>query len=250
MRFEEIRSLVGTVPIMPPEQGKVLYDFILATERKHILELGFAYGTSTCYMAAALEERGEGHILTIDHRTSRSRQPNIDELLKRTGLTQYVTPIYSETSYNWELKKLIGERTRRGATTSLFDFCFIDGMHEWQTDGFAFFLVEKVLAPGGWLLFDDMDWSYTRMSGPQNTQWPSGMSSDYQDEAHIEHVFSLLVRQHPSFENFRITGSWGWAQKKSETPSNSTALLDEVYLKQSIAGDIKQLLRKIYHRVF
>ena len=26
--------------------------------------------------------------------------------------------------------------------------------------GFAFFLVDRLLAPGGWMVFDDMDWTF------------------------------------------------------------------------------------------
>ncbi len=248
MRFDEIEAIIGTVPIMPPAHGKVLYDFILTTGRKHLLELGFAHGTSTCYMAAALDERGEGHITTIDLTTARENTPDIHSLLRETGLTKYVTPIFAPVSYNWELKRMLEEQAQQPDTSASFDFCFLDGLHEWTTDGFAFFLVEKLLTPGGWLLFDDLDWSYTRFSGPDNDRWPSGMPKEYRDQAHIERVFSLLVTQHPSFEHFRTSGSWGWAQKKSELPTNSATLLDQVYLKQSIARDLKQILRKIYHR--
>ncbi len=53
--------------------GKKLYDFILASDVVNILELGFAHGNSTCYMAAALEERSEGHILTMDLASARDR---------------------------------------------------------------------------------------------------------------------------------------------------------------------------------
>ena len=46
MRFEDIERVVGTVPIIAPREGKILYDFILAAGSKNILELGFAHGTS------------------------------------------------------------------------------------------------------------------------------------------------------------------------------------------------------------
>jgi hypothetical protein len=30
----------------------------------------------------------------------------------------------------------------------------------WTIDGFPFFLVDKLLRDGGWILFDDFDWTY------------------------------------------------------------------------------------------
>jgi hypothetical protein len=49
----------------------------------------------------------------------------------------------------------------------IYDFCYIDGGHSWDVSGFGFFLVEKLVRPGGWLLFDDLDWTYERMIGPE-----------------------------------------------------------------------------------
>src|ERR1019366_10029773 len=160
MRFDDVQKIVGNVPIMPPWQGKILYDFILTSGRKHILELGFAHGTSTCYMAAALDEAGEGTIVTIDNLTARECKPDITSLLEQTQLGSFVTSIFTETSYTWELKRFIEKQTLNNHVIPLFDFCFIDGAHAWETDGLAFFLVEKLLMPGGWVLFDDLDWTF------------------------------------------------------------------------------------------
>lgn len=45
---------------MTPEQGQIVYDFVKNSDIENILELGFAHGTSTCYMAAALDEKKAG----------------------------------------------------------------------------------------------------------------------------------------------------------------------------------------------
>jgi predicted O-methyltransferase YrrM len=67
MRFEDVRSVLGATPHMTPAQGRIVYDFICEKRPKRILELGFAHGTSACYMAAALDEvGGDGRIVTID----------------------------------------------------------------------------------------------------------------------------------------------------------------------------------------
>ncbi len=248
MTFNRIRDNIGDIPLMSAEDGKILYEFILATRRRRILELGFAHGTSTCYMAAALEEQGDGSIVTVDNTSAREREPNIFSLLERTGLSPFVTPLFSEPSYTWELKNMIERQTSGNVTVPCFDFCFIDGAHAWEPDGLAFFLVEKLLVPGGWVLFDDLDWTYDR-SSIRNDDWVKAMPDDYKATPQIDRVFSLLVLQHPSFEHFRREGRWGWAQKKSDLPGHSDAQLDSIYLDQSISGDSKRLLKKIAKRL-
>jgi predicted O-methyltransferase YrrM len=57
MQPTEVRKLVGDVPNMTLEQGRKMTDFIHTHEVKDILELGFFSGVSTCYIAAALDER-------------------------------------------------------------------------------------------------------------------------------------------------------------------------------------------------
>ena len=37
---------------------------------------------------------------------------------------------------------------------------FLDGSHNFDIDGLAVVLAEKLLRPGGWLLLDDLDWTY------------------------------------------------------------------------------------------
>ncbi|HLM37401.1 MAG TPA: hypothetical protein VK287_06410 [Gaiellaceae bacterium] len=52
----------------------------------------------------------------------------------------------AERSYNWELMHLIERQQEEGAP-GWFDFCFFDGGHTWETDGFALLLVDKLCGP-------------------------------------------------------------------------------------------------------
>jgi hypothetical protein len=44
-------------------------------------------------------------------------EPNVNDLLERTGLTDRVTPIFAETSFTWELKRML-----ESADPPQFDF--------------------------------------------------------------------------------------------------------------------------------
>ena len=96
MTFEALIDLIGTVPFMPPERGKLIYEFILSAQPQRVLELGFAHGTSSCYMAAAMQENGSGMVHTIDNRSALQRSPSIHDLLERSGLGDFVSPVFTE----------------------------------------------------------------------------------------------------------------------------------------------------------
>ncbi|MBE0643764.1 MAG: class I SAM-dependent methyltransferase [Bacteroidetes bacterium] len=213
MQFDAIVSILENVPHMPPERGKLIYEFVRARQPKRILELGFAHGTSTCYMAAALEENGGGRITTIDSRVAKQRVPDIHSLLDKSGLASFVETVYAERSYTWELLKLLEDATKEGKTEPLFDFVFIDGGHTWDSDGFSFLLADRLLKPGGWVLFDDVIWTPSVCAGEP---WVDAMPAEERDVAHVEKIFNLLVVPHPDYDSFEFDGTWAWARKKPD----------------------------------
>lgn len=210
MGFEQLVDVLQDVPLMRPAQGRVLYDLVMDEGIERPLELGFAHGVSSCYLGGALRDRGTGHLTTIDWRGARSRDPSILDLLARTELEEWVTPIFAHTSYNWELLRLL-ERDPRPT----FDFCFIDGAHRWEPDGLAFFLVDKLLEPGSWVLFDDLEWSIASSPSMSSASKFDRLSEEEKATAHVRKIFDLLVAEHPCYDDLRIdnNGSWGWARK-------------------------------------
>ena len=108
MRFDQIREHLARVPFLSPAQGRTLDDFILRHRPQHSPELGFGHGVSSCYIAAALDELGRGHLTSVDlFGAEEWHSPSIEELLERTGLASYVTVARERTSSTWFLKKQI-----------------------------------------------------------------------------------------------------------------------------------------------
>lgn len=209
MKVEEIKSVVNDIPMMTVEQAQKLSSFIQSKNLKNLLELGFYHGVSSSYLAGALDEMKDGHLTTIDLENAKNREPNIEELLKKLGLSSYVTIYYEPTSYNWRLMKLMGEHSQ-----PIFDFCYIDGGHDWYNTGFAFLLVDKLLKPGGWVLFDDLYWTYATSEGLKNTPMVKRMPSEERETPQVKKVFDLLVKTHHNYHNFMEEGNWAYAQKK------------------------------------
>ena len=249
MHYEEVRKEVAGTPYLTPERGKVLYDFIISERPQECLELGFAHGVSTCYIAAALEANGSGHLTSVDLETSGSLDPAAETLLERCGLTHRVTVVREPTSYTWFLKKEIAGRSTGPTCEPRFDFAFIDGAKNWTIDGLAFFLVDKLLQQDGWILFDDYRWTY---AAHEAHGYATGdgvtirtLSEDEKSEAHVEAIFQLLVMQHPDYSEFKVQDDiWAWARKTQA--AKRTLSIEETARLDALAA---RVLRRGLHQL-
>ena len=250
MKFETVNAAMKTQPWgITEEQGRLIYDFILRTKPAEILELGTGVGTSSCYMAAALDELGAGRITTID------RNPDLPEWLRKSfskadpALLRFVEIVTTTSSYNDALLARIEAQTQSGICEPCLDFCYIDGAHTWADDGFAFFLADKLLKPGGWMLFDDMAWTIAGSAEASKEAWTQAMSPELCATMQVTKVFDLLVAPHPSYDHLVKAGDWGWAQKKTADgmPQENTA--KALYTPPGLKDEVLAVARKVMRRL-
>jgi predicted O-methyltransferase YrrM len=215
--IDEVADRLGGIKFTTPENGRLLHDFILDNRIEDILEIGFHHGVSTCYLAAALAERGSGHIITLDHRISRDKDPNLPQLLDEFGFSEYATPVFAERSYTWELYRLLAETSTDRLSRQQFDFMFHDADHTWDGTSLAFFLGDLMLRPGGWMLFDDYKWTIQASRSAMNQdrgKWPE----EERRTPAVKQVFRLLIEPHPDYREPILTnnGNWAWVQKRDD----------------------------------
>ena len=226
MKLTEALTRTRGIPFIDESKRTELYEFVLGNKPKKILELGFAHGVSTCIMAAALDELpGHGTISTIDILPAREWQDklmSIEKLSSIMNLDKYIQVFREKKSYTWWLKKEL-ERKKADRTWQPYDFIFIDGAHNWTIDTAAFFLCEKILRTGGWILFDDLKYSYCKMIERDGRIETAGvshydMSDDELKEPAVGQIFELLVIDHEHLGEFRYSqnSDWGWARKLSD----------------------------------
>lgn len=247
MKFEEIYSIVGNVPFISEKNGRFLYDLILKEGLTNILELGIAHGTATCYMAAALQELGEGSITSVDLIKVKDKfKPSAEEQLEKTGLFEFVDVIRMQTGYTWFLHDEIVRNTKNNFCNEVYDLCVIDGPKNWTIDGAAFFFVDKLLKKNGWLIFDDYNWTYasadTRRDSTDGITHRS-LSKDEQEIPHIKEVFELLVKQHPHFGNLLILDDGDWALAQKTMSNNKTYSI--VYRETA-----KDIISKVFYKAY
>lgn len=230
MRFEEISSMVGSVPFISRDNGRFLYDLILKERLTNILELGIAHGTATCYMAAALQEIGKGSITSVDLiEVKDTFQPSAEEQLKKTGLSEFATVIRMQTGYTWFLHDEIVNNTKDNVCNEVYDLCIIDGPKNWTIDGAAFFFVDKLLKKDGWIVFDDYQWTYAGANRRRDSTdgiTHRSLSKDEQETPHIRDVFELLVKQHPHYGNLMVLDKTNWViAQKTMTPDKTYTII-------------------------
>ena len=201
MEFDAVAAVVKGIPHTSPEKGKILYETIKGRGYQRCLELGFACGVGSSYMAAALESQGAGKLTSVDQKSALQRKPRADALVAKAGLAHRVDFVFDETSYTWFLM----EALEKGLT---FDFCFLDGAHTWEVDGFAFVLVERLLEPGGMIIFDDLDWTIARSPTMKAMPLPERV----RQTPGVRKIYELLVKTTPSLKAYEKDG-WAYAEK-------------------------------------
>ncbi len=234
--IEKVRNSFDDLEYMGHPQAKLMRDLIIKHDARDILEIGFFHGKSSAYFAAILEDLGRGHLVTLDKDNARRREPNIEQVLSTLDLTHRVTPIYAHRSYTWEMAKMIQAKPR-----PQFDLCYCDGGHTWDGTGYGFVLVDILLRPGGWIVFDDIPWTIetayqTRPGEPKHFR---KFSQDERAAPAIKLVFDLLV-PHLGYTDRRILnrGQWGIARKP----------LDELQRPAPAQGVLRRLLDALKHR--
>jgi predicted O-methyltransferase YrrM len=245
--------VIESIPYTSPEKGRLFYDFVLEHKPDQCLELGFAHGTSSGYFAAALDEVGtEGHLTAVDLDLGGEAafdDPDIEEVFDRLGLRDRLTVVRENTSYTWFLKKKIEERSADYVCEPVYDFCFLDGSKNWTIDGFAFFLVDKLLRGEGWLLFDDYDWTYaqreertgkTATDGTTIARWdatslPSRTSSTSSSN------WSCSTR---SYANFKVLSDALAMAQKVQSDKKTFTVDSRVSLRSKLVEAFRKLVKR------
>ena len=212
--FEKVTNKFQNLKYMNEDRANFIRDFMHKNQVENVLELGFFQGKSSAYFAAIMEDQGKGHLTTIDMHYAAKRKPSISEVLKKLGLSHRVDMIYAQRSYTWELGKMLQQTPR-----PQFDLCYLDGGHTWDVTGYGFVIVDMLLKPGGWIIFDDLDWTISKsLKGRpiSGTCW-KGYSDDEQNSKGVRMVWELIVphlKYVNRFEESRF--AWGIAQKQTK----------------------------------
>jgi predicted O-methyltransferase YrrM len=206
------------IQYMKPSQAEFIRDLIRKHDLNELLELGTYHGKGTAYLSLIQEERGKGHVTTLDLERCLEHSPNVHGVLSKLGVTHRATVRLTQRSFTHTLMKMLEETPR-----PTFDFAYIDGAHTWDGSGFAFLLVDMMLRPGGWVIFDDLPWTIADAEkrrkarrGEVKKTFYSGYSREEKELPLVRKVWELIVPKAGYINRYEHEG-WGIAQKPGGT---------------------------------
>jgi len=221
-----VAKIVRGIPHTRENRGRQLYDFVLTERATNCLELGVAHGVGSVWIAAALDELGgDRRLVAVDNESALEREPRADQLLEQAGLRHLVELHYHPHSYNWHLLRRLPEYQET------FDLVFLDGAHDYEIDGCALYFIRRILREGGWLLLDDLDWSYDSSPALRGTAMVQAMPHDIRTEPHLRLLWEGMVLTDPCFERFIEDGDWGWARKGGDTDRDRSLTIRRDHLE-------------------
>ncbi|GAB5377990.1 MAG: hypothetical protein AcusKO_44520 [Acuticoccus sp.] len=211
MDISIVNERFGHLKYMSYKKAQFLHKFCNEHDIDDVLELGFFHGKSSAFFAAIMEEKGSGHVHTFDLKAALKKTPPIEDVLRELDLSHRVTPVYCHRSFTWEMGKLIEKEP-----LPQYDLCYIDGAHTWDGTGFSFFLVDILLKPGGWVLFDDLDWSIAASPHARQTNFATYQAYDEEEREamQVRKVWEVLVPQRGYTDRQEFSDlHWGLARK-------------------------------------
>lgn len=135
------------------EEGEFLQEMIRSARPQVSLEVGCAYGVSSLYICEALREvNAAKHIIIDPHQHSMWEGIGLNNL-RRAG---YLDIVDFNEAFSYEY---LSHLTENHVT---IDLAFIDGNHMFDYVLVDFFLIDKLLRPGGIVIMDDLSYPSIR----------------------------------------------------------------------------------------
>lgn len=129
-----------------------------------------------------------------------------------------------------------------------YELVFIDGPKDWTNDGCAFFLADKLLRPGGTIVFDDYSWSYRADAAARGKTHDRGyifehMSSEEFENPHVEAIVRLLVMQHPDYSDFQILDNQMAIAKKAPSLRKQVRFETQFSVRYRVVSVLRELAK-------
>jgi predicted O-methyltransferase YrrM len=235
MQAEQVTAHCEHVPGISAYLGERLWRLVRDGEVSRALDIGTGHGKAALYLAAGLRAKGRGKVVSVDAAGAQSLQPNLAQLGNELGLTSQLDWRTSSRGYPWTLARMLlgGEAP--------FDFVHFDGAHVVDIDAGAWAMVERLLRPGGAILYNHLRW--------QPPADGASLPSDYRATMHPRLVWQHLVLSHPNIVQAVGDGRVGVAWKKGPRPAFTPEQLRALYPARfwadaKLGGPCRTCLRK------
>ena len=166
-------------------------EFIKSTQCRAIAEVGIYKGHTSIEFAKFLGGRGELHLFDYEDRVR-----DVAAKIRTMGFNNIRTFGSSYKlldSYNWTLAGVLKENSQPS-----YDYIFLDGAHTWAIDAMTTYIADRLLTVGGYLDFDDYDWTLAGSPSLNPKIFPltAKMYTSEQIEARqVKMIVDLIIRR-------------------------------------------------------
>ncbi|MGE8943336.1 class I SAM-dependent methyltransferase [Leptospira interrogans] len=188
-----------------PEAIKALEQIMRSNRHPIVAEIGVGIGATTRELLRTMNGSGELHLFDYAS-TVNSLVTAIDqaELAKGVKIIAHGNTPHTFNSYAWKLAMTLKE-----AGKACFDLAFLDGAHTFVHDAPATCMLKELVKPGGYIVFDDVYWTFAR-SPTMNPTKRSDIAEKYSEEQintpHIKLIIQTLVLTDPRFISVDLIG--------------------------------------------
>lgn len=190
-----------------PEVVLLLDQILKWNPAPNIAEVGVGVGATSVKIAERLDNRGLLFLFDFNHNVA-ALGADLNAL-GYNNLRLHGSSKHTYDSYTWQLLKL-AKFHQRANPDGFFDLIYLDGAHTFIHDVGSTALCKKLVKPGGYLLMDDYNWTFTTsptMNPEKMPQVATWYSKEQLETPHIKLVCEALLDGDPEFERDYLGGA-------------------------------------------
>ncbi len=161
-----IEKLKGTIGNVLPQMEiiRLIQEVKKKKENIKVAEVGIGWGATAVEIIKNLGEQDNYYFFDYEENV----QELYGDLAKINKNRVKLFPVGNTSkrydSYAWNLAKILLEWRDKYETSKLFDIVYLDGAHTFLFDSSAASVLKEMIAPGGYIVLDDIDWTIAESS--------------------------------------------------------------------------------------
>ena len=161
-------------------------------------EVGICKGITVLNRCKKLKTGSEIHLFDFDYKVK-----DVSDKIKSKYGDKFIVREFGiiKGDYNWELMKIINKKEN-----FKYDYVYLDGAHTLTIDRLAFILIDKLLNIGGFIEFDDYNWTIGK--SPTCSPYPpvnnkkslERFTKEQIDTPHVKLIVDNLVKTNKRYK--------------------------------------------------
>lgn len=166
-----------------------------------VAEIGIDIGATAVEICKLLDKKDKYYAYDFEYKINAlfedfSKIPEIVCELNAEGNSER-----TYDSYNWNLSEMVLDM-KENQIDGVFDVIYLDGAHSFCVDGLCCCLIKKLIKKDGYIIFDDIDWSFKKdcPNSPQYGKFTEEQVADCQ----IKRVINIFMQEDDNFRELYL----------------------------------------------